>query len=332
METIRNYLDNLFAGLPKTAKVLELKNNIFSNMEDKYNELKQQGKTENEAIGIVISEFGNIDELVSELNLQPAMPSGIQTPVDVMPLPPLVTKDEVEAYLNVKRVMGIQIGLGVFLCILAPAMLILLSVLVENGVILTGIHGDAAYVPGLVSLFVLIAIAVAIFIYSGMNFERYKYMEQGVTLPMALEAELKQRYYQFNPTFYLCIIVGVCLCILSPVGVIISQFVREDFEKYSVTLLVLLIAVAVFLFITSGTIRGSYEKLLRIGDSAPKEKEDRVISAIASIVWPLAVVVFLFCGFVYNLWHIAWIVFPITGILFGMFSAVYSILTGKGEE
>ena len=128
METIRNYLDNLFAGLPKTAKVLELKNNIFSNMEDKYNELKQQGKTENEAIGIVISEFGNIDELVSELNLQPAMPSGIQTPVDVMPLPPLVTKDEVEAYLNVKRVMGIQIGLGVFLCILAPAMLILLSV------------------------------------------------------------------------------------------------------------------------------------------------------------------------------------------------------------
>ena len=38
-------------------------------MEDKYNELKSEGKSENEAIGIVISEFGNIDELINELDI-----------------------------------------------------------------------------------------------------------------------------------------------------------------------------------------------------------------------------------------------------------------------
>jgi hypothetical protein len=38
-------------------------------MEDKYNELISEGKKENEAIGIVISEFGNLDELAEGLGL-----------------------------------------------------------------------------------------------------------------------------------------------------------------------------------------------------------------------------------------------------------------------
>ena len=63
MDTIKNYLDNMFSAFPKTAEISKIKENLFSNMEDKYNELKQSGKSENEAIGIVISEFGNIDEL-----------------------------------------------------------------------------------------------------------------------------------------------------------------------------------------------------------------------------------------------------------------------------
>ncbi len=324
MDTIKNYLDNLFASLPKTAKVNELKSNILSNMEDKYNELKRQGKTENEAIGIVISEFGNIDELVSEL--------GISTN-DGTPSQPLVTKEEVEQYLKVKKVMGIQIGIGTFLCILAPALLILLSVLVDSGVVFSSLKGDAAYIPGLIVLFVLIATAVGIFIFSGMNFEQYKFMEEGVQLPMGVAADLKKRHQAFNPTFYLCIVVGVCLCIISPVSLFLTSMISGEASKYGVVILLIIVATAVFLFISSGTVRESYEKLLQIGDFAPKKKkEDKVIGAVAACVWPLAVAVFLFCGFVYNLWYIAWVVFPITGILFGMFSAVYSIVTDKDNK
>jgi len=66
METIKNYLDNMFANLSKTSEMLKLKNDIYSNMEEKYNEHKNDGKSENEATGIVISEFGNIDELIDE--------------------------------------------------------------------------------------------------------------------------------------------------------------------------------------------------------------------------------------------------------------------------
>ena len=54
METIKNYLENMFSGLPRTDEMTKLKNDIYENMNDKYQELKAEGKSENEAIGIVI--------------------------------------------------------------------------------------------------------------------------------------------------------------------------------------------------------------------------------------------------------------------------------------
>ena len=61
METIKNYLESMFLNLPNTPEVYKAKNELLQMMEDKYTELKGSGKSENEAIGIVISEFGNLD-------------------------------------------------------------------------------------------------------------------------------------------------------------------------------------------------------------------------------------------------------------------------------
>ncbi len=338
METIKNYLDNMFAGLPKTARVTDLKNDILTNMEEKYNELKSQGKSENEAIGIVISEFGNIDELVNELGIRNE--NGDITA-------PIVNREEVEDYLKVKKKVGLQVGVGVFLCIIAPAILILISSLFRNGMFYKGnVHdvgrelghvahsignvNDVGGVFGIIALFILVAIAVSIFIFSGMNFERFKYMEQGVQLPSNLKEELKKRYDNDTPKFYIKIIVGVCLIILSPVAIFVAYLVNGIANEAGVIIMLLLVAVSVFLFITTGIIRESYQQLLQIGNYNRKQKkEDKVIGAVASIVWPLAVIIFLVAGIVYDKWEICWIVFPITGLLFGMFSAAYSIITDK---
>lgn len=69
METIRNYLETMFLKLPNTPEVYKAKNELWQMMEDKYTELKEEGKSENEAVGIVISEFGNLDELANDLSL-----------------------------------------------------------------------------------------------------------------------------------------------------------------------------------------------------------------------------------------------------------------------
>lgn len=99
------YLENMFAGLPKTPEVEHLKQELLSGMEDKYLELKREGKSENEAVGIVISEFGNIEELTAELGIQP-----ISTEEAV----PVLTEEEAYAYTTAKRNAGFWIGLGVY--------------------------------------------------------------------------------------------------------------------------------------------------------------------------------------------------------------------------
>ena len=70
METIKTYLENMFSGLPDTPEVRKARYELEQMMEDKYSELKSSGKSENEAIGTIISEFGTIDELMEELNLE----------------------------------------------------------------------------------------------------------------------------------------------------------------------------------------------------------------------------------------------------------------------
>ena len=73
METIKNYLEAMFANLPRTPEVIKAKDELWQMMEDKYNELRAEGRNENEAVGVVISEFGNLDELADTLGIRGAM-------------------------------------------------------------------------------------------------------------------------------------------------------------------------------------------------------------------------------------------------------------------
>ncbi len=324
METIRMYLDNMFSALPKTEQMAEIKSNILSNMEEKYNELKSADKSENEAIGIVISEFGNIDELVSELGIKREDEAKAQ---------PQITREEANSYLAAKKSAGKQIGFGVFLCILAPAALILLNGLFDDGVFGTGNIQAKGGAISLIPLFLLVAVAVSIFIYSGMGLEKYKYIENGVSLPLGVEAELQRRYEGFKRPYFISVMCGVCIIILSPISLFLTTLSENGMDKYGVVILLGIVAIAVYDFVYFGMIKESYCRLLKIEDYDPgKRKDDKVIGAVAAIVWPLAVAIFLFLGFAFHLFHKAWIVFPITGVLFGMFCAAYSIITENGEH
>lgn len=320
MKTIKNYLDNMFASLPKTNDMLKLYNDLLLNMEEKYDELKNEGKSENEAIGIVISEFGNIDELINEL--------GIDTKIEGSNLP-IITIEEAYSFMNAKKRSGLLVGIGVSLCILGVALLILFDSLMDNNIIGIGLSENAQDLPGLIALFILVIPAVALFIYSGMKLEKYKYLKSPFDLPINVKAIIEQKFNSFSSTYMISVILGVCLCILSPVVLFVEDALGNDKYDYGTVILLMIVAIAVFIFIYFGNIKESFTILLKIDDfSIEKTNDNKVIGAVAAIVWPLAVCIFLISGLIYNQWHINWIIFPITGILFGMFSATYSNLKG----
>lgn len=320
METIKNYLDNMFKSLPKTNQTVKLKNDLLWNMEEKYNENKNDGKSENEAIGIVISEFGNIDELIEELGID-HMKEGEMLKT--------ITQEEADNFMTAKKRSGLLVGIGVSLCIVATAILILITTLTDDGIIGKGLSKDFSDMFGITVMLILLVPAIALFIYSGMKLEKYKYLKSDFDLPLHINAIIAQKQNAFASTHMISVIIGVSLCILSPMAVFVATAFGDDNSSYGVVILLMIIAIAVFLFIYFGTIKESFSMLLQIGDfSKEKNEANKFIGAVAAIVWPLAVCIFLVSGLIFNQWHINWIIFPITGILFGMFSAAYSILKG----
>lgn len=73
MERLIEYLSSVFEGVAETPEVLRAKAELMQMMEDKYEALLDEGKSEDEAVQTVIDEFGNIDEIIRELGLDVAL-------------------------------------------------------------------------------------------------------------------------------------------------------------------------------------------------------------------------------------------------------------------
>lgn len=121
METIINYFDHIFMALPPTAEVQKAKNELLSMAEDRYHELKENGKSENEAVGTVIEEFGNIDELAADL--------GVDFETTNLENEHFFSRKDVETFLDTYERADRQLGLGIFLLALSPFLLIILGLL-----------------------------------------------------------------------------------------------------------------------------------------------------------------------------------------------------------
>ena len=67
-DRIRQKVEELFASAPRNKKVQELKEEMISNLEEKYQDLITCGKNEEEAFDITIASIGDIDELIRSMS------------------------------------------------------------------------------------------------------------------------------------------------------------------------------------------------------------------------------------------------------------------------
>lgn len=71
---INHYVEAMFATLPKTRDLVQMKLNIMEHMTDQYEALLAEGKNENEALGTVIAQFGSIEEIKKAFGIPDAVP------------------------------------------------------------------------------------------------------------------------------------------------------------------------------------------------------------------------------------------------------------------
>ncbi len=332
MDTIMSYLNTMFATVAQTEQMQKIKSDLAANMEDKYNELKAEGKSENEAVGTVISEFGNIDELLKDIGI--AQPQAVVAGAGAVPVKRLVTKNETDAYFAARERQNRLTAFGTILILFGvSAMLLLYGIFDASDVILTGWSESLQGIIPVILLLITVVAAVPLFIVGGTQFEKYAYMEDGVALPDTLRRELENRLERNRATNTMAVTMGVALCILGVIVLLILGALSEQVEvlgSVGVSILLLLIAAACYLFICPGGVKEGYEKVLGIGEFKPeKAKGNKIVGVVASVVWPITVAVFLVWGLAFNGWHICWIVFPVVGICFGGFAAACGALSEK---
>ena len=324
METIRTYLENMFIHVKNTPEVEKAKAELLSMMEDKYYELKNEGKSENEAVGIVISEFGNLDELAQELGIEESVAVGNETEGIEVSL------EEAKNFCKERGKAALRYGIATMLCVWCPIALIFLAGLQET----IGIAESVVVAGGLIPLFLIVGVAVTIFILTGMSMGNYeKYEKEVLFLDYSTKQFLEAQREAEKMSIALQIAVGVFLCIISvtPLLIVGSMDFSSDMPAIlGVIVMFAIIGVAAFLFVTAGTKFDSYHILLQEGEYSRGRKESgSPVRLFDAIYWPVVTVIYLVWSFLSSDWHITWIVWPVAGILGGAVDAIISAVTSR---
>ncbi len=245
----------------------------------------------------------------------------------------VVTMEEASAYLEHKSFASGRVALAVFLCILSPVLLIVLSGAQELGYL--AMSESRTVGIGLTVLIAMIGTAVAIFVNVGIRHSRFEYIEEepiettyGVS---GLAKERRERYRAQNARLLTC---GIVICVMAVLPIFLALlFFEEDTLAHilAVGALLMLVAIGVMMIVRTSIIWGGYKALLEEDDYSRSEKaESKKISPIASVYWLLITAAFLAWSFISGAWDRSWIIWPIAGVSFGIVMGIARMLRSRG--
>lgn len=245
----------------------------------------------------------------------------------------LVSMEDANQYIAHRKWASGRIALATVLCILSPICLFLLGGASEMPEV--RMSDSFLVFCGLAVLFVMVAIAVAVFIYVGFKHSPYEFLEkENFELAYGVSGMVRERQKTFRNTYIKGNIIATCLCILSPIVLLLGAFTANSLlTVVFLCAMLLIVGLAVGIFVAVGVQWASMERLLREGEFAPKEKaESKLSSVIANVYWPLATAIYLVWSFLSGNWHITWVLWPVAGILYGALMGVVKLFAEKDEK
>lgn len=171
---------------------------------------------------------------------------------------------------------------------------------------------------GVTFLLLCVLIAVPIFIYFGMKSDDLK--KKITNMPQIYSEDEIEKFKKKYP---ITVALGVGLILFGVLVLVGSNAVDmlKPYEDGNVVFLLACVTIAVYIFVYYGIQKDKYDI-----DKFNKNEtiSDKKISKICGVVMLIATFIFLFLGFVFNLWHICWAAFPLGGIVCGIVSTILS--------
>ncbi|HIY29410.1 MAG TPA: helix-turn-helix domain-containing protein [Candidatus Mediterraneibacter intestinipullorum] len=240
-----------------------------------------------------------------------------------------VSLEEANTFMDIVQNMAAKVAAGVSICVLSPILLILLAALSdqEGGHI---IPEALAVAVGLPVLLVMVAGAVALFIWYGRKTERFEYLEKDlVELAYGVTGVVEKRKKGYEPSHGVSLVIGVGLCILSAIPLFVLGALDENgmLAIYGVIFCLMIVSAGVFFLIRTCMIFGSFQKLLEEGDySRARKTAEKRNEVISTVYWCVVTAVYLGWSFYTMEWYRTWIIWPCAGVLFGAVLGISSVI------
>ena len=247
----------------------------------------------------------------------------------------VITVEEANTFLEATKKYAARIAPAVSLCVLSPV--VLLWLLGMAGAKRMAVTENVAGGIGLIVLLLMVVVAVAVFLLTGIPYNKYEYLEkEKLTLQYGVSGIVEKAKETFAGTYRICITLGVVLCILGVVPLLVVSIFFGN-NGYAVILatdvLLIVVAIAVWLFVWSGIIWGGFQKLLQEGDYTVENKAvNRKYEHVTAIYWCVWTALYLAISLPTMRWYITWVVWPVAGVLYGALLAFLKIKNRKTEH
>jgi len=315
MDTIKNYLTNKFATVPSTPTTEKAQAELLTKMTARYQELLAAGKNENEALGTVINEFDSLEELLGAATAPTAETKNA------------LTLTETEIFWRSTRrlalavpggILGIALGVGAMIA-LVPTMFSWLGILL----MLLGV-----------------IIGISSFIIVGMAHVRVKMPLDKRTISPALQVTARNQQQDYTSSFTIALVAGVALCIFALLPPLLQAVLQvSGFGSLSAAAFVWIMGSGVFSIIYGSIIYAGYARIAQANTFyAIADADDRAMNELKQrkpklhfflqIYWLLITLAYFVISFVFGLWSVSWLIFPIAAILFGVIHS-YGLLAPK---
>ena len=332
MNVIIAYLETMFSAYPDSPRLLEAKAELLAMMEDAYAAALAAGMSENEAVGKVITEFGNLDELAPTLGIgaeltpgvapaiTPDAPPAAAAPSAARASHPTLSLAEARSFAELRQATAPRLGLGVALIVASLAPLIALTT--ASGLPGSQLASNVASFIGLMLLVAGVAVGVLVLVGRAQRLAPYAGIERGhyaITPEVqAFTAELATTHSRSRAA-RLQLAIGLWILAFAPVLAV--TVLPAGSSGFAVACSLVLVALGLYVFLPANWAHSTNDLVSAAPGTMAVAEEHSIVGVIASFYWPLVVAGYLAWSFIGSAWATSWIVWPIAGVLFGAVAA-----------
>jgi len=207
---------------------------------------------------------------------------------------------------------------GSILCVCSVVPLFFFLAMAETGRM--GITGDMAAAIGIISILVIVAFAVSVFLKTNQFDKDIELIDnEKFELSYGVHSVFQEKLESYKPAYNRSLSIGTFLFIVSFVPLMLGAIFNGQSDTILMMLIVLMFIISAGIFIVSPASAklDAYNNILK-ESFAKKEKSKRAKRAekLAAFYWPLIIAVYLGWSLWTMAWGTTWIIWPVGAVLY----------------